>query len=87
MNKCNLFICFFKVFNHPSKHWNDYVSWVIIESLHRVVLIAIEETNMVLNFSSLFANELTIINNQSQISIHYYVVVVWKHVHVLLALE
>jgi hypothetical protein len=75
------------VFNHPSKHWNDYVSWVIIESLHRVVLIAIEETNMVLNFSSLFANELTIINNQSQISIHYYVVVVWKHVHVLLALE
>jgi hypothetical protein len=80
-------LVFLKVLNHPSKHWSDYVSWVIIESLHRVVLIAIEEANMVSKISSLFANKLTTINNQSWISIHYYVVVVWKHVHVLLALE
>ncbi len=45
-------LVFVKVLNHPSKHWNDYVNWVIIESLHRVVLIAIEEANMVSNFSS-----------------------------------
>jgi hypothetical protein len=54
-----------KVLNHPSKHWSDYVNWVIIESLHRVVSIAIEEANMVSNFSSFFANKLTTINNQS----------------------
>jgi hypothetical protein len=29
----SLFV-FLKVSNHPSKHWSDYVSWVIIESLH-----------------------------------------------------
>ncbi len=54
-----------KVLNHPSKHRSDYVSWVIIESLHQVELIGIEEAHMVSKFSSLFANKLTTINNQS----------------------
>jgi hypothetical protein len=58
-------VAFLKVLNHPSKHWSDYVSWVIIESSHRVVLIAIDEASMVSNFSSFFANKLTTTNNQS----------------------
>jgi len=63
--KMQTLLVFVKVLNHPSKHWSDYVNWVIIESLHRVVSIAIEEANMVSNFSSFFANKLTTINNQS----------------------
>ncbi len=62
---------FLKFGTHPSKHRNDYVGWEIGECLHHVVLIA---TNFGFTFFTFFVDEITTIDNQSWISIHYYVV-------------
>lgn len=51
------------------------------------MLTTIKETILTSNFFSLFANEVIAIDNQSWISIHYYLVATWKHIHVLFTLE
>jgi len=51
------------------------------------VLTNIKETILASNFLSLFANEIIAIDKQSWISIHYYLVATWKHMHVLFTLE
>ncbi len=81
MTKCEqmqYLFTFLKVPNNPLKHWSDYARWEIVESLHHVVLIAIKEAIITLNFLSIFEDEMITIDNQSWIFVHCYVVVGWK---------
>jgi hypothetical protein len=57
----------FKGSNYSSKHWSDHARWEIVESLHNVVMSAIKKAIMALNFLYIFANEMTIVDNQSWI--------------------
>jgi len=75
------------VHNNPSKHWSDYSSWEIVESLCNHVLIVIKEEILSSPFFSIFANEVITIDNQSWISIHYYVVASFMRVPILLTFE
>ncbi len=52
-----------------------------------MVLITIKEVILASSFLSIFANEVTIIDNQSWIFVHCYVVVGWKQMPILLTLE
>jgi hypothetical protein len=69
---------FFKVLNNLLKHWSDYVRWEIAKVLHNVILIAIKEVILTSSFLSIFANEVTTINNHSCFFVRCYVVVGWK---------
>jgi hypothetical protein len=51
------------------------------------VLTTTKITILASNFLSPFANEVIAIDNQSWISIHYYLVATWKHKHVLFTFE
>ncbi len=67
---------FLKMPNNPSKHWNDYVGWEIIGSLHHVASITTKETILSSIFFLIYVYEVTIVNNWSWISIHCNVVVI-----------
>jgi hypothetical protein len=69
---------FLKVPNNPLKHWSDCVGWEIAKGLHCVVLIAIKKFIMASSFLYISIDEMTIVDNQSWISIHCYVVIGWK---------
>ncbi len=73
----------FKVWNYPSKHWSDHARWEIVESLHNVVMSAIKKAIMALNFIFIFANEMTTVDNQSWILVHYYGMTSWKKMPIL----
>jgi hypothetical protein len=73
--------------NYPSKHWNDCGTWEIAELLHNVVLNAIKEVILAFNFLLVFTNEITIVDNQSWISIHCYMVAGLKRIPIMFALK
>jgi hypothetical protein len=73
--------------NYLLKHWNDYASWEIAKALHYVVLTATKEVILVSSFLYIFANEITIVDNQSWIFVHCYVVVGWKQMPILFTFE
>ncbi len=73
--------------NHPSKYWSDYVEWEITQFLHHVVLTTIKEVILASSFQSNSIDELIITNNQSWISMHYYVMASWKQVFILFTFE
>lgn len=62
----------------------QYAEWEIVQFLHHVVLTIIKEVILASIFQSNFVDELTIANNQSWISMHYYVMASWKRVLILL---
>ncbi len=55
--------------------------------MHHVILIAIKKVIIVSSFFSIFVDEVPIVDNQSWIFFHYYLVVGWKQVLILLTLE
>lgn len=78
---------FLQVPNHPFKHSDKSAGWEIVENFHHTVLTTTKETILTSNFLSLFANEIIAIDNQSWISIRYYLMATWKHMHILFTLE
>jgi hypothetical protein len=54
---------FLKMLNNPSKHWNDYVGWKNIGSLHHVALITNKETILSSIFFLIYVYEVTIVDN------------------------
>jgi hypothetical protein len=52
-----------------------------------VVLIATKEVIFVSSVIFVFVDEITIVNNQNWISMHYYVVVNWKQIPIFVTLE
>jgi hypothetical protein len=75
------------VLNHPSKYWSDYAKWEITQFLHHVVLTTIKEIILASSFQSNSIDELIIADNQSWISMHYYVMASWKRVLILFTFE
>jgi hypothetical protein len=71
------------VHNNPSKHWSDYSGWEIAESLCNHVLIVTKQKILF----SIFVDDVITIDNQSWISIHYYVVASFMRVPILLRFE
>jgi len=58
-----------------------------IEYIHHVVLIAIKKIILASRFLPIFANEITIVDNKSWISMHCYVVASWRWVPILFTFE
>jgi hypothetical protein len=77
---------FLKVLNNPLKHWSDCVRWEIVKVMQFVVLTTTEEVIMALSFFFISIGEMTIIDIQSWIFVHFYVVVGWKQMPILLTL-
>jgi hypothetical protein len=75
------------VLNKLFKHWSNYVRWEIVEVFHYVVLITTKEVIMASSFLKISIDEVTTIDNQSWILVHFYVVVGWKQMPILLTLE
>ncbi len=73
--------------NNPSEHWSDCFGWEIDESLCNHVLIVIKEEILYSPFLSIFVDEVITIDNQSWISIHYYVVASFMCLPILLTFE
>jgi hypothetical protein len=73
--------------NNIVKHWSDCVSLEIVKVLHHVVLTANKEAIMASSFLSIFVDEMITIDNQSWIFVHWYVVVGWKRIPILLTFE
>lgn len=73
--------------NNTSKHWSDCFGWKIAKSLCNYVLIVIKEEILSSLFLSFFVDEVITIDNQSWISIHYYVAASFMHVPTLFIFE
>jgi hypothetical protein len=72
---------------NPKNHWSDFTGWVMAECLHKQLIKKIKEVVVGLKYFSLSCDEVTMIDNQSWISIHYYVVQDWCHLPILIFLE
>ncbi len=75
------------VLNNPMKHQSNGYGWEIADCMFEQVL---KQTKIIVvgaNFFFLNADEVTIIDNQSQILVHVYVMHAWKGIHILLTLE
>jgi hypothetical protein len=59
----------------------------IVGFLHHVVLTTTKEAIFVSSIIYIFVDEIIIIDNQNWISMHFYVVVSWKKILILLTLE
>ncbi len=87
MNKRNLHFLSYKCL---TIHLNIQINLLVGRLLKIFIIFVLtttKETILTSIFFSLFADEVITIDNQSWISIHYYLVATWKHMHVLFTLE
>jgi hypothetical protein len=68
---------------NPKNHWNDFIGWVMAECLHKKMIKHMKEVAGS-KYLALSCDEVTTIDNQSWISIHYYVVQDWCHLPILI---
>ncbi len=81
------FFQFLRVEHYPWKHWLDTTSWTMVEAVHNLMLWTINVVIYKTLFISMNCDEATIVNNQSWLSIHLYVINGWKWVPILLNLQ
>jgi hypothetical protein len=79
--------CFLNVLMNPQNHWSDSTGRVMAECLHKQVIKKMKEVVAGSKYFALSCDEVTMIDNQSWISIHYYVVQDWCHLPILIFLE
>jgi len=72
---------------NPKNHWNDFIGWVMVECLHKKMIKNMKEVVAGSKYFALSCDEVTTIDNQSWISIHYYVVQDWCHLPILIFLQ
>jgi hypothetical protein len=65
---------FLPVPRNNKKHWNNSYDWTMVEFMHQVVMRATRATIQAANYISLSCDEVSTVDNQSWLSIHYYVV-------------
>jgi hypothetical protein len=82
----SLFV-FLKMPNYPSKRWSDYGKWEIAKLLHNVILNVTKKVILAFSFLLVYANGITIVDNQSWSSIHCYMVAGWKIIPIMFALK
>jgi hypothetical protein len=75
------------VLNNTFKHWNDCFGSKIAKSLCNYVLTVIKEEILSSLFLSILVDEAITIDNQSWISIHYYVAASFMRVPILFTFE
>lgn len=71
-------INFLKFLNIPCKHWNDNISWRMVEVMHFFIFTSMWLVVQKVIFISVSFNGLTTINNQIWILMHIYIVKGWK---------
>jgi hypothetical protein len=67
-------INFLKFLNIPCKHWNDNIGWRMVKVMHFFILTSMWLAIQKVIFISVSFNGVTIINNQTWILIHIYIV-------------
>ncbi len=68
------FFSFLNVPMFPKHHWSDSLGWIMAKCMHKQVIKRVKEAIASSKYLALSFDEVTIIDNQSWISIHSYVV-------------
>ncbi len=76
-----------KVENTPKKHWNNNVNWEIAKVQHCIILITTKVVVHVMRYATISCDDATMIDNQSQVSIHAYLLEGFKKLPILLNLK
>lgn len=71
----------------PKTHWSPTSGWEMVENLFHIVQLQTRVAACEARFLSLFADEVTTIDNSPWFSIHLYVVRDWERILVLLSLQ
>lgn len=71
----------------PHHHWSDSSGWKMSQTIEHVMLNKTNKIMQVVTFFSLSCDEVTLVDCQSWINAHGYVVRDWKRVLLLLTLE
>ncbi len=75
------------VLDNPIKHWSNGSRWEMVDCMSKQILKQTQTTIVGENFLFLNVDEVIIIDNQSWISVHAYVMHAWKRNHILLTLH
>jgi hypothetical protein len=78
---------FLAVPKNNKKHWSDTFSWTMSKFMCQAVMKVIRVTIQASHYIVLHCDEVSIIHNQSWLSIHYYVVQIWVRILILLSLN
>jgi hypothetical protein len=76
-----------KVKNVGRKHWSDSFGWGMVEIMHSVLLSVAKTTFTSVAYTNISIDEVKTINSTQWLSIHLYVVQVWKRIPILLCDE
>jgi hypothetical protein len=71
----------------PKKHWSDNSGWEMAESILQIIKQKTAEMVGAARYVAITCDEVTIVDCQSWISIHAYIVRDWEHYPILLRLE
>ncbi len=72
------------VLDNPIKLWFNGCRWEMVDCMSKQVLKQTQTIVVGASFLSLSVDEVTTIDNQSQISVHAYVMFAWKRIPILL---
>jgi len=79
---------FVKVSNNLQHHWNNSNVWIMDECMHKIVFMTNTWTVIQkARFIYIFIDEVTIVDCQSWLGVHVYIVNGWKCNPILLTLE
>ena len=78
---------FLKMPNLNKKHQDDNSSWLIVEYLHKQVMVKSREVLSATKYLAITCDEVTTVDNQSWISIHAYCVQDFYRQPILISLE
>lgn len=76
----------FKVLDLPKKHQSNNSRWDMVEYMSKVVKM-VQSMVLATNFIWLSVDEVTIVDNQSWLYMHGYMVKNWRRVSILLSLQ
>jgi hypothetical protein len=75
------------LFTIMCKHWNDNVKWEIAKVMHYIIFITTKVFSHVIKYFLISCDEVMTIDNQSNVSVHIYLMEDFKHILILLNLE
>jgi hypothetical protein len=77
---------FFYMKDFPRTHWSNSIGWEMANYIHELMVKETRDSVQVAKFISFSCDEITILDQQSWVSIHAYVVENWQHTLLLLSL-
>jgi len=61
-------------------HWTNLIGWAMVQHMHNILLEASISAIIVVRYICLTCDEVSLIETQSWLSVHAYVVQSWLHI-------